>query len=510
MSVAGGTGPMRRISRWLFLGALLLLAYVAGSATDGGRKLLEAAETTFSGAWQSLRPSRLELKGRFVDAAAGDAAAERVRLLAPTLAGSVLMAGGRHRFLDRCPGFVGCVAVEYDRHGRFVHAYPFRPEAYEAVLVPHGLAERVGYEQAVGYDFAKHADVFAIDSYANGDLVVVFYSRLSFPPTVGIARVARDGQPRWFRADGSHHWPTVAHGRVRGVGAGLPDAVVAPGRRVGVGWPPGRGGNKWEARMGRGPCAKHFVDYLLVIDGDGALLREIPVTKAIRDSLYAPLLEYSYNACDPLHLNSVAVLPVAGPYGLAAGDFLVSLRGVGALAVLGAEDGRLKRIWRGSFFGQHGGQVLATSGRTAFLLFDNWGREGDGREPGRLLALDVRSGREWTVFPNALGPAVSLRSGARGGVSIAPDGSRAIVHAYASGQAVEVDLASGETTAVFRSLDDVSALPGGAAEPDRAYLWRMRDIRYVAAPPAATRPGVSGDARSGDLANAAPAQDSDL
>ena len=469
---------MRRAARWLFLGALLLLGYVAGSATDGGRRALEAAETTLSGAWQSFQPLTPKLKkDRFVDVAAGDAAAERVQLLAPTLAGSVLMVGGRHRFLDRCPGFVGCVAVEYDRHGRFVHGYPFRPEAYEAALVPHGLAEPVGYEYAVGYDFAKHADVFAIDGYSNGDLAVVFRSDLSFPPAVGIARVARDGRPRWYRADGSHHWPAVAHGRLRGVGAGEPDALVALGRRVGVGWPPGRGDDKWEVRMGRGSCAKHFVDYLYVIDGEGALLRVLPVATGLRESLDAAVLNYSANACNSLHPNSVAVLPAAGPHGLAAGDFLLSLRGVGALAVLDGKDGRPKRIWRGSFYGQHGARVLPAPAGPSFLLFDNWGWGGGGR----LLALDARSGREQTVFPNASSPpAVGLRSKAKSGVSIAPDGSRAIVYAHGAGQAVEVDLASGETTAIFQSLDDVSAFTGATGIPGRAYRWKMRGVHYAA------------------------------
>ena len=470
---------MRRVAQWLFLGALFAAGFVAGSATDGGRKLLAEARTTLVGAWQTLQPLAPDLReGRYLEVPANAAAAERVRLLASALAGSILMAGGRHHFLDHCPGFVGCLAVEYDRHGRFVHAYPFRPEAYEAALVPDGLAVPVAYERAPGFDFARHADIFAIDSYSNGDLAVVLHSPLSFPPALGIARVARDGQPRWFRADGSHHWPTVTHGRLRGVGAGVPDALVVPSRRVGLG--SGREVlNEWEVRMGRGPCGKHIEDYLHVIDGDGALLRQLPVAEALRNSRYAPMLRYSYNACDRLHLNSVAVLPTAGPFGLAAGDFLVSLRDVGALAVLDGVDGRLKRVWRGSYYGQHGGRVLASPAGLAVLLFDNWGREGE-HEPGRLLALDLQSGRERTVFPNASSPAVRLRSEMGGGVSIAPNGRRAIVHSRV--QAVEVDLASGLATAVFSALDDVSALSGDADGAARAHLWPMKDVRYAAAP----------------------------
>ena len=474
---------MRRIAQWLFLGALVAAGFVAGSATDAGRQLLAAARTTWVGAWQTLQPVALNLQDhRYMDVPAHAAAAERVRLLAPALAGSVLMAGGRNRFFDHCPGFVGCLAVEYDRHGRFVHAYPFRPEAYEAALVPDSLAVPVAYEQPAWFDFAQHADVFAIDSYSNGDLAVVFRSGVSFPESLGVARVARDGHPRWFRADGSHHWPTVTHGRLRGVGAGMPDALVVPSLRVGVG--SGRDAlNDEEVRMGRGSCRKHFEDYLHVIDGDGGLLLQLPVGEALRKSRHAPMLQYSQNACDRTHLNSVAVLPAAGPFGLAAGDFLVSLRNVGALAVLDGVDGHLKRIWRGSYYGQHGGRVLASPAGLTFLLYDNRGREGE-HGPGRLLALDVRSGRERTIFPNASGADVRLRSPVKGGVSIAPNGRRAIVHASASGQAVEVDLASGLATAVFSALDDVSARSDDAHAPARAYRWTLKDIGYAAAPAA--------------------------
>ena len=499
---------MRSLSRLLFLAALVLAAYVVGSATDGGRQLVAAARTAFDGGWQALGPwaGKEVVATRFVEVPASDAAAHRVRLLAPTLAGGVLMAGGRRMFLDRCPGFVGCAALEYDRHGRFVHAYPFRPEAYEAAKVHTGLAEPVGYERALGFDMAKHAEVFAIDSYSNGDLAVVVRSSLSLPPQLGIARIDRAGLPRWYRADdGSHHWPTVVRGRLRGAGAGLEDVLVAPSRRVRTGWLPGTRESEWDARLGRSTCAKHFVDYLHVIDGDGVLLRQISVTGAVLATRHAPILAYSYSGCDPLHLNSVDVLAAAGPWGLAAGDFLLSLREVGALAVLDGEDGRLKRLWRGSFYGQHGARSLAGPAGLTFLLFDNWGRASKSFPPGRLLALEARSGQERTVFPNASslaavqlrskgvspgGPrdplsslaAVQLRSKGRGGVAIAPDGSRAIVHAHWSGQAVEVDLASGEATAVFQPMDDVSAFSGSAGRPGQAYRWHLRDIRYVAVP----------------------------
>ena len=464
------------------LGILLLLAYVVGSATDGASALWRAAKTAGSGVWQSFEPLPRERGfrlGAYVDVAAGDAAAHRVRLLAPALAAPVVITGGRYRFMDRCPGFVGCVAVEYDRRGRFVHGYPFRPEAYEAALVPHGLAQPPGFEWGLSFDFAKHSEVTSVVSYPNGDLAVMFASWFVMPSALGIARIDRDGRPRWFRADGSHHWATLAAGRLRGVGAGQADVVVVPGRRMGVGWPPHRSLGP-EAEFGRAKCSRHFVESLNVIDGDGVLLRQVAIAETLRGSPHAPMLAYSRNACSAIHLNSVAVLAAHGPFGLAGGDFLVSLRDIGALAAFDGADGRLKRVWRGSFYGQHGARELARPGGPAFLLFDNWGREGE-YGPGRLVALNPQTGRERTIFPNASTPAtVRMSTENGGGVSVAPDGSRAIVHAYKAGQAVEVDLATGEVTAVFEVLDDVSAVAGVAGPADRAFRWPMMDAGYVA------------------------------
>ena len=476
---------MTRLAQLLLLAAVGVFAYALGSATDGGRALLADAGKAVRGVWRSVQPQSPVMRHRFVDEIMpSEAAAQRIALLAPPLAGSVLMVGGRDRFLDHCAGFVGCVAVEYDHYGRFVHAVPFRPELYEAALVANGLAAPIGYERALGFDFARHADVFALDRYPNGDLAVVLDSELSFPPYLGIARVDRDGYPRWFRADGSHHWPRIAHDRLRGVGANLPDAVVVASVRMGLGASPASAKIPRQAEhlFGRTPCASHYLDYLQVLDGEGALLWHSNLEAALGETPHAALLAYKHNACDRLHINSVDVLPgtrLRG--GIAAGDFLVSLHGVGALAVLDGRDGRFKRVWRGSFYGQHGARVLARpeeSAVQAFLLFDNWGRGEYGKS--RLLAFDPRSGRERTIYPRSPTPDVpAMYSKARGGVSIAPDGSRAIVHSYDDGRAVEVDLANGEVTAVFRSLDDVSALAAAAA-PNRAYRWKMKDVIYAA------------------------------
>lgn len=480
---------MRHVALLLFVVAVALLSFAAGALSDDAfsvraRTLLTAAEQAATGALAVRRHRPTHHTHRFVDVQPSAVADHRIDLSARTLAAPVLMAGGRGRFVDHCPGFVGCLAVEFSRGGRFVHATPFRPEAFEKVAVAPDTAVPVEYERALGFDFAEHADVFSIDRYPNGDLAVVLISSFSFPAHMGIARVRRDGQPLWYRADGSHHWPAVARGLLRGGDERWEDAVVVPSLRIGHGWPYAEDGSLRIPPLepfGRAPCSTHFEDYLHVIAADGSLLWEVSVTDAFKNSVQAPMLNHAYNPCDPLHLNSVEVLGAAAPPGTMPGDLLVSLGFISALAVLDGQDGRVKQVYEGSFYGQHGARAFHGPDGPTLLVFDNWGT--DGRYgPSRLLAYTARTGREWTVFPNAKTPSAvaELWSKIRGGVSVAPDGSRAVVAVHGAGKAVEVDLASGEVTAVFHSLHDVSHLVG-PSDPGRgkAYRTNMRDVIYV-------------------------------
>lgn len=478
---------MRRVALFLFVVAVGVLSFAAGVLSDDplshrARTLLKAAQQAATGALEVHRHRLRHHADRFVDVAPSDAANRRIDLLAKTLAAPVLMAGGRGRFVEHCPGFVGCLAVEYSSDGRFVHAIPFRPEAFEKVAVAPDVPLR--YERALGFDFAEHANVFAIDHYPNGDLAVMLISGLIFPPHMGIARVDRDGRPLWYRADGSHHWPAVARGLLRRDDERWEDAVVVPSLRIRHGWPYAENRSLRIPPLepfGRAQCLNHFEDYLHVIAGDGTLLWEVSVTDAFKNSLQAPMLNHSYNPCDPLHLNSVEVLGAAAPPGTVPGDFLVSLGFISAVAVLDGQDGRVKQVYEGSFYGQHGARAFQGPDGPTVLVFDNWGT--DGRYgPSRLLAHSARTGREWTVFPNVKTPSTvaKLWSKKRGGVSVAPDGSRALVAVHEAGKAVEVDLASGEVTAVFHSLHDVSQIAeSSSAGRSKAYRSDMRDVIYV-------------------------------
>ena len=89
------------------------------------------------------------------------------------------------------------------------------------------------------------------------------------------------------------------------------------------------------------------------------------------------------------------------------------------------------RLVRGSFTRQHSVQHLEGS---TFVMFDNQ----SGKELSRLLAVDLATGLETTVFPNANTPAnPHLYSRVAGNVSVSPDRRRAVVsYSNAGGEAL--------------------------------------------------------------------------
>ena len=163
---------------------------------------------------------------------------------------------------------------------------------------------------------------------------------------------------------------------------------------------------------------------------------------------------------------------------MAPGDLAVSLRNLNAFAILDRESFRLKRLVRGSFFQQHA--VTHLEGST-FLLFDNQGSDGQNG-PSRLLEIDLATGRETTVFPNAETPEFlrGLFTEYLGKIDLSPDRQRAMVVFGLTGIAVEVRLADGAVLNVFTSLHDVSRLEQfDAARRTQAAILAMYGLDYL-------------------------------
>ena len=431
--------------------------HIIAEGLDTGRMMFKA---------QGSGPPNALHTGVSSSIAAREAAANRIELIeGDNLSDPVLWFGGAWQFTDVCPGY-GCLAVAFDTNGKVAHAWPWRPHEIERAATS-SVVDGGGAEWALPSPFAEIVYPFAMAQYANGHLLVVFHNfdnRNDFLSAFGLARIDADGHPVWYRHNGSHHWPQVLED----------DVALVPGAKY------GDGSLSFDIGQERVdvPCNekrdyrydKPKIDLVNVMDGDGRLLRSLNLTEALLESDYAPILNYNFirqQNCNPMHLNFIRRIgnDAGGVPGIMPGDLVASFRNLDAFAVIDPESGRIKRLVRGSFKRQHSVQHLEGS---TFVMFDNQ----SGKELSRLLAVDLATGLERTVFPNANTPAnLHLYSKMAGHVSVSPDRRRAIVSYSAEGVALEVRLSDGAVLNKFTSLHDISRID---AFTD--------DVKYVPAP----------------------------
>ena len=405
--------------------------------------------------------------------APANAAAARIDFLAGTaLADPVVVKGAVGAFLDHCP-WPGCLAVEYDQSGTVSRVWPWPDAIGERNIVPDS---DFPYEHAAGWSFARDLTMFQISPHPSGDLLVVFHFGRTHPYGGGVARMAPDGRPRWYRKDYSHHWPHVVDENL----------TLVPNMRLRR----ARISFEVQARHPRSTlqleCSKHLIieDSINVLDGGGELLEEISVLDAIIASPYRGILRGA-DGCDPTHLNFAHMLGAdAGDAdGIAPGDLVLSLHGLNAFGILDKDDRRLKRLVRGSFHQQHGVRHLD---KARFAMFDNLGTDGV-HGPSRLLVVDLATGKETTVFPTNNTPE-HLRyfyATTGGQFDVSADRRRVLLVDEADGRAFEIRLADGEVLNVFRQVHDLSSLTRFVDDVEtltkHAWLFRMDGIHYAEA-----------------------------
>ena len=325
----------------------------------------------------------------------------------------------------RCPGAWGCLAVGYSAAGTVNRTWPLRPEEIANANI---VAESAyPYEHALDWSFAHGLDTFQLSPYPGGDLLVVFHFTGSHPYGGGVARVASDGRPRWYRKDYSHHWPHVVSENM----------ALVPSMRL----------DRSDQDCDDGVIA----DLVNVVGRNGEVLEEIPVLAALAESRWKARLKVDQH-CDRIHLNFVHVLgaDAGGAAGIGAGDLVVSLWRQSAFGILDKDDRRMKRLVRGSFHRQHGVRHLE---KARFVLLDSLGTDGV-YGPSRLLIVDLASNKETTVFPNDATPE-HLRDWlvfVDGQFDISADRRRALLAGVDDGRAVEIRLDDGEVLNVFRHL----------------------------------------------------------
>ncbi len=418
--------------------------------------VLSAVQKTASNLIES--PEEKNLKGplptwsKFVDIPPESVASHHIRFISGgKLIDPVLFSGGDGQFVEYCPGYTGCLAVEYAGRGKVVHAYPYRlnelDDTKPIVYFSH--------EKLPTFSFSKHVDISGVAQYSNGDLLIAMQSTKTFPYSYGVARVNRAGQIVWYRQDYSHHMPYLVDG----------DVALVPGFRIGegrhyvspnkplaeAGFPSTGHVNKFKMK-----CAKkYYMDIVRIIDGEGKMLEEIPVFDALLKSPYALILLSVPYPCDPIHLNFVHVLQEDATEidGGKPGDLVVSLRDLNAFGIIDRNNYRLKRFIRGSFFAQHSVTHLEGS---KFLMLDNLG--GRKYDASRLLMVDLKDGRETTIFPSDTTPESikNLFTMNRGHISISPDRKRVIITFSNDGKAIEVRIADGEVLTEFTSVHNAS------------------------------------------------------
>ncbi|MEM9386268.1 MAG: arylsulfotransferase family protein [Pseudomonadota bacterium] len=377
---------------------------------------------------------------------------------------SYLFFGGLNQYRELCPE-QGCAAVHMAGTGEVLHAYPYRPEeifaANSATEHPHEFLQ---------FDPAQDMRPVSAKLLPGRDLLVIFARTKDaqvFPFGTGVARIAPDGQPRWYRFDYSHHWPSPSVG----------DHLLIPAARVRT--TPVE--LAWHARDSYMlPCsAKTYDDTVQVMNPAGDVLEEISILTALEQSPFRGLLEQTTDPCDPLHLNFIDVVRDTDPTveDITTGDWVLSLRNLSAFAIVDSNNGRIKRVIRGSFSQQHSVQHL-TGPR--YLLFDNKGGNWDGG-PSRVLELDLATGSERTVFPTAahLDRHRKLFQKAVGHLSISKDRTRVIATFTSYGLAFEIRLADGRLLREFRSIHDVSDVPTLAARGTTAAVFELFGVEYA-------------------------------
>jgi len=421
------------MERVLLALALCALSFAYGAATIQLEifpyRLLKEAKLGWE-AWASVEQGRMPVA---FEAFEEDAApVPQARRLAPKAgAEHILVSGGPYQLLERCPSF-GCLAWITDRAGRVVHAWEVDLDQLRDGLT--GVSGNVNRLSLYPVGMALGAD---------GSLVVTFQGRDTYPIEIGMVKVDRAGHILWKRFDRSHHWPALdAAGRIY---APFTDHV----RDVKHAGDSGVGLNCRTGVTNR--------DAIRVLSAEGEPLREIALLDAFVRSGYGGLFYAVRDGCDPMHLNSVALLPAATAKaipGAAAGDLLVSLRETNAIALIDPSSGAVKYLVAGRTAAQHSPQFLPDG---SVLAFDNMG---GNRELGgsRVVRLDLVKGTATTVFPRGAGPLVPVKSTTAGHINVAEGGERALVSITHQGRIVEIDVESGEPLWVYENTHDIGPI----------------------------------------------------
>jgi hypothetical protein len=251
-------------------------------------------------------------------------------------------------------------------------------------------------------DFFQHARLLP-----NGDLLGVFDG-------LGLVKLDRDSRLLWAYAGGIHHDLDLG-----------PEGEIYALERI--------GGQVPEVSR------DHAVleDFVAILSPDGRLRRRVSILRALLDSPYAPLVRDAPDEPDMMHTNTLELLDgrhAARLPAFRAGNVLVSIPKMDAVAVLDLDAGRVVWALKGMWRRQHQPSLLPSG---HLLVFDNLG----AGSASRVLEIDPLTQRvAWSYGGR---PEDGFFTRNLGSCHRLPNGNTLIVESK-NGRAFEVT-AAGET-----------------------------------------------------------------
>ena len=204
----------------------------------------------------------------------------------------------------------------------------------------------------------------------NGDLLALYVAIGTSPWGLGLVRLNQDSEVVWKYLQQAHHDFDV----------GEDGRIYALTHEIRT--------DKVEGHEHLAP--PRIDDYVVVLSADGEELKKVWLLGALANSPYASMLStvpwyIAEGKGDYLHTNSIDVIegdPAARLPFASAGQVLLSLREIGAIALLDLEREQVVWALRGPWLRQHDADLLADG---HLLLFDNEGAYGG---KSRILEFD--------------------------------------------------------------------------------------------------------------------------
>ncbi len=218
----------------------------------------------------------------------------------------------------------------------------------------------------------------------DGDLIVMINSNCLSPDGLAIARLDKDSTVKWVRHGHYNH-----------------DFDLGPDGNIYVLWqqPVASVPTRYAASLDT-PLLDEGIE---IISPDGKSLKRTSILEAFAKSTYSSIIESAVTMGDAkpgdrMHNNNVDVVSpaqVARLPGAKAGDVLISLRDVGALATFDVAAEKITWAMRGPWLMQHDPDILPNGN---VLLFDNhgdWAKDGGSR----ILEVDPATGAQVWQYP---------------------------------------------------------------------------------------------------------------